>query len=310
MFSVVIPLYNKGDYILQCLASVYQQTCKDYEVIVINDGSGDNGAELVKSYYPQVKLITQQNAGVSAARNTGIAEAKGEYIAFLDADDSWDKDYLNKVATVISENPDAIIIGSNYSSDKSFLLQPSEVLSYYEISDYFKIAVKNTLFFTSATIVKREVIVSNKLLFNHNYRWGEDIDFWLRINMLQGKALYIKNVLVYYSKEDLNQATRDLGNLNETLVAHIATAYQSSYTHNPILKRFVNLYIYLTLYPYYYNAGYHKKAKEILNRVPQKLIWLQLPYCLPLSIGTQILTHPKLERLLRLYLKFFTRHFY
>ena len=92
MISVVIPLYNKEKYIKRAIESVLNQTFQKFEIIVVNDGSTDKSAEIVQNIKdPRIRLINQKNAGVSAARNRGIQEAKYEYIAFLDADDFWEK---------------------------------------------------------------------------------------------------------------------------------------------------------------------------------------------------------------------------
>ena len=89
-FSVVIPLYNKEDTVLRALESVRQQTFNDFEVIVVNDGSTDNSYYVIEHYDKlKIKLLNQENKGVSFARNRGVEEAKAELIAFLDADDEW-----------------------------------------------------------------------------------------------------------------------------------------------------------------------------------------------------------------------------
>ena len=112
MISVVIPLYNKEKSIASTLQSVYEQTYTDYEVVIVNDGSTDNSANVVKDFIAKIDdrciddrwtLICQENAGVSAARNRGIIEAKGEYVAFLDADDFWREDKLEKQLKVMEK---------------------------------------------------------------------------------------------------------------------------------------------------------------------------------------------------------------
>lgn len=95
MFSIIIPLYNKADYVAETLRSVLNQTYNYYEVIVVNDSSTDNSLEIVSSFHDKrIHVYTKKNEGVSAARNYGIMHAKHDYIAFLDADDIWDIDYL------------------------------------------------------------------------------------------------------------------------------------------------------------------------------------------------------------------------
>lgn len=95
MISVVIPLYNKEKQIKRTLQSVLTQTFQDFEIVIVNDGSTDNSViEVEKLKDPRIRLVHQKNAGVSAARNKGIEEAKYELIAFLDADDEWQSEYL------------------------------------------------------------------------------------------------------------------------------------------------------------------------------------------------------------------------
>ena len=107
-FSIIIPVYNVEKYIKKCLDSVVNQTVKDYEVILINDGSTDNSMEIAKKY--SFKIINQKNQGQSAARNHGIKEAKGDYIVFLDSDDTIEKDYLEKIEESLKDKPDVIRI--------------------------------------------------------------------------------------------------------------------------------------------------------------------------------------------------------
>lgn len=94
--SVVVPMYNKEEYIGRCINSILHQTLQPYEVIIVNDGSTDASLEILQQY-TNVKIINQVNAGVSAARNAGIACTKGTHIAFLDADDEWMPTFLKEI---------------------------------------------------------------------------------------------------------------------------------------------------------------------------------------------------------------------
>ena len=109
MFSVVIPLYNKEHTILRTLYSVLTQTCVEFEVIIVDDGSSDGSVGLIQKhiYDPRIKIISQSNQGVSVARNRGVNEARYAHIAFLDADDEWLPTYLEKVSEAISQYPEA-----------------------------------------------------------------------------------------------------------------------------------------------------------------------------------------------------------
>lgn len=106
MISVVIPLYNKEKSIAQTLECMLNQTYKDFEVIVVDDGSKDNSAAIVEAFNDErIRLVRQKNGGVSAARNRGTAEARGEYVAFLDADDIWKQNHLESIANLIHQFP-------------------------------------------------------------------------------------------------------------------------------------------------------------------------------------------------------------
>ena len=105
-FSIIVPVYNVEEYIDDCLKSIKSQTFKDYEVIVVNDGTKDNSMDIVKKY--DVEIINQENGGLSSARNTGVKKAKGEYLIFLDSDDYIEKDLLKKINDSIKDNPDVV----------------------------------------------------------------------------------------------------------------------------------------------------------------------------------------------------------
>ena len=105
-YSIVIPVYNVEKYIKRCLDSVFNQTEKDYEVIVIDDGCTDNSIDIVRKY--DVEIITIKHASVSHARNLGVEKAKGEYLVFLDSDDYWDKDLLKNISKSLYNKPDLV----------------------------------------------------------------------------------------------------------------------------------------------------------------------------------------------------------
>lgn len=109
MISVVIPLYNKAHTIVKTLNTVMCQTYNDFEVIIVNDGSTDNGVEVIKMNFSdrRIRIINQENAGVGAARNRGAEEARGEWLAFLDGDDEWHPHYLSIVKDAIDKYPEA-----------------------------------------------------------------------------------------------------------------------------------------------------------------------------------------------------------
>lgn len=105
-FSIIIPIYKVEKYIKKCLDSVFSQTDKDFEVLVVNDGTPDRSMEIVKEY--DVKIINQKNQGQSVARNNAVKKAAGDYIIFLDSDDYWEKDLLKEIKKTLKNNPDVV----------------------------------------------------------------------------------------------------------------------------------------------------------------------------------------------------------
>lgn len=112
-FSIIIPLYNKVDYIEKAIQSVLAQTYQNFEIIVVNDGSTDEGEKIVESFHnKKIILINQINQGVSVARNTGAQNSKYDFLAFLDADDIWHSEFLEQLNVLINKFPEmGIYIG-------------------------------------------------------------------------------------------------------------------------------------------------------------------------------------------------------
>ena len=120
MFSIVIPLYNKENLIEYSIRSILSQTFQDFEIIVVNDGSTDNSVSIAESVMDsRIRIINQTNAGVSAARNRGIKEARYNLIAFMDADDEWKPDYLDTQYRLIQKYPECSVFACNYEFQNS-----------------------------------------------------------------------------------------------------------------------------------------------------------------------------------------------
>ena len=105
-FSIIVPVYNTEKYVKRCLDSIKSQSFKDYEVIIVNDGSTDNSSDIISKY--SYKVINQENQGLSMARNNGVKEASGDYLIFLDSDDYIEKDLLEEINNSLSNNPDLV----------------------------------------------------------------------------------------------------------------------------------------------------------------------------------------------------------
>jgi len=188
VFSVVIPLYNKQDFISKCIESVLTQSFSSFEVIIIDDGSQDNSEEIVKKIKDdRVKYFHQTNGGVSAARNRGIEEASGEYIAFLDADDWYEVDFLNAVHKSILENPDADAFTTGYFKHKNgavTISTRSVAQKHHQsivINDFYKSWADGAFFCASSCVVRKEYFIKNQRYFPLKESMGEDQEVWFHL---------------------------------------------------------------------------------------------------------------------------------
>lgn len=189
MISVVIPLFNKQEQIKNTLKTVLKQTFQTFEVIIVDDGSTDKSAqEAEKIVDDRIRLIRQDNAGVSAARNRGIQEAKYDLIAFLDADDEWKQEYLETQYNLSIKYPECAVFACNYefhSPDGKNAKTHIEYLPFTStdgiINNYFKIAThSHPPIWTSATMVKTEAIKSIGG-FPTGVTLGEDLITWAKL---------------------------------------------------------------------------------------------------------------------------------
>lgn len=216
-FSVIIPLYNKESYLSQTLNSVKGQTYKDFEVIIVDDGSLDRSLSIANSYKTdsRFKVYHLQNGGVSKARNYGISVCKGDYICFLDADDVWNKNYLSEAAYLLHKYGDINMICfsyNNFSEQIDNISKQCNLRSYFadedKLIDYFCYSVKEkrSIALTSGVVVKKSCVSENSIIFAHDISMGEDIDFWVRI-AAYAPIVYSNKCLMYYridSEENLS----------------------------------------------------------------------------------------------------------
>ena len=210
MFSVIIPLYNKAPYVAKAIESVLGQTYRDFEVIVIDDGSTDQSLEVAKTFENKsITIISQPNSGVSTARNNGVKIAKYPYICFLDADDWWHPTFLEEMKRLITDFPDAGIYGSGYYIVKNGQerIAPIGVPQGFErgIIDYCEVYAKTLCMpLTSISVVIPKHIFDEEKGFKSQLKFGEDFDLWIRI-ALKHKVILVNKPLAYYNQDvDVN----------------------------------------------------------------------------------------------------------
>ena len=219
--SVIIPVYNTAAFIGEALDSVFAQTYKDFEVIVINDGSPDSDEleQVIAPYRERIVYFKQHNRGLAGARNTGIRHARGEFLAFLDSDDCWLSDYLASQMKLFEETPslgmvycDAEYFGDLALAGKTYMQRcPSNGLVTLES------LIREDCQIYGSCLARRRVVVEAQL-FDESLRCCEDYDLWLRVLYHGGRIAYQKKVLARYRSRP-GSLSRDSMKMLETLVA-------------------------------------------------------------------------------------------
>lgn len=203
MFSIVIPLFNKENYIKATLETVFAQTFQNFEILVVDDGSTDGSIEIVKAFRDKrIKIFRQENKGVSVARNKGIEIASMEYICFLDADDEWNPFFLQKMYELINAYPFYQVFSAAIEIDTGGGILPAlyslskEISENVYIENYFKGSMKFSLLFTSCAVFHKSVF-QEVGGFDEKIRSGQDTDMWIRIGV-HFPIVFLNEILCKY----------------------------------------------------------------------------------------------------------------
>jgi glycosyltransferase involved in cell wall biosynthesis len=252
-FSVIIPLYNKENFIEKTMQSILNQTFQDFEIIVVNDGSTDGSLlALSKINSEKIRIIKHsKNKGLSAARNTGIQNANTNYIAFLDADDLWKSSYLEKIFSLIKNFPEAKLFATSYQEiyNNNISITPALNLKNFNndgiVLDFFESNLSQPIYCCCSLCVEKSVFQTIGL-YDENITFGEDIDFNIRAN-LSYKLAYSTMPLVEYIIFSENQITNS--NLKNKTIPNF-NSYESIARNNSALKKYLdfNRYVFAKMY--------------------------------------------------------------
>jgi glycosyltransferase involved in cell wall biosynthesis len=187
--SVIIPLHNKGKYIWRALNSVLAQTYEDFEVVVVDDGSSDDGPDIVRKYKDQrLRLLHQENAGPGAARNRGIRETSGRYVAFLDADDEWLPDFLKVTLDHLNKNPDCVLCTVGFIDGRTGKSSPHNRRMNYgrwelpvQIEPREMKASLDVIQSGCTVLCHRAALLEFKGFYENRCTYGEDGYLWLQV---------------------------------------------------------------------------------------------------------------------------------
>jgi glycosyltransferase involved in cell wall biosynthesis len=209
LISVIMPCHNSSATVAASIQSVLQQTVHNFELVIVDDGSTDNSLDVISGFDDsRIHLIKQQNMGVCAARNTALDKATGVYIAFLDSDDSWAPDCLDKLHHALRKDNEAALaycgwqnVGITGPGGDPFF--PPD----YERQDKPALLLKSCRWPIHATLTRREIIKTYGP-FDSRFRTAEDFYLWLKIG-ISSKIVLVPEVLAYYHHHTGHQASND-----------------------------------------------------------------------------------------------------
>lgn len=239
-YSIIIPLYNKENFIENTIQSVLQQTFQDFEIIIVDDGSQDKSAEKVKKYKDErIRYFYKENGGASSARNLGIENATSKYITFIDADDYWYTEFLETIYENTIRFPDNKVFSAAIEIETSKKIFPAQYsilkTGDFELVNYFRASSKQSVICTSCAAFHKSIFeeIGN---FDITIKSGQDIDLWIRIGLVYPILFSWKILARYiYDPESLSKNIK-----YGTKKLHFSKFKEQEKT-NPDLKYFLDL---------------------------------------------------------------------
>ena len=268
IISIIVPVYNSELYLKNCIESLINQTIKDIEIILIDDGSTDDSCNICKMYSEydsRIKLISKKNEGVSICRNIGISNALGQYIMFCDSDDRVDKKWCEELLNSISNGYDISVCGFKWIDNDKIVNKVfcnNKETVYISKQDIFKLREKDIFNVLWNKIFKANIIKDNNILFDTNLSLGEDVIFILDYLKNMNKNIGIVNeTLYYYSfKRENNLAGKYRKDLFEIYRKIFRELYNTS----------CKLNIDLDIYKYEYYNSYFSALLRCLDNTFSK----------------------------------------
>lgn len=251
-FSVIMPLHNKGPHIAQSARSVLEQSLSPLELIIIDDNSTDGGREIAAAIDdPRIRLLDRQTPGPGgyAARNLGIREARGEWIAFLDADDLWRENHLEVLANAVTDAPNAGAAATRFDHVFETRRQPQRiarrleqggVLNFRQFLEAW-LEVRECPLWTGAIAFRRDLLIEAGLFPEGRAVRGGDKDLWLRVMHLTRLA-YVPVTTAEFSRESVNKVSNSTNTLSPPCLVETARALMagSDQAERRLLRRLIN----------------------------------------------------------------------
>ncbi|WP_417213308.1 glycosyltransferase family 2 protein [Bizionia sp.] len=271
LFSIIIPLYNKANFVKSTIAQVLNQRFQNFEIIVINDGSTDASLDVVQNIKnDKISIFTTKNQGVSAARNFGVSKARTDYMVFLDADDSWLPNHLENLKNLLDAFPDCGLYCTGYAKKikshvypASFNKVPNDVNWYGIIPDYFESSITNAIAWTSASMVPKSVLLELEG-FDEGITFGagEDTDLWIRI-ALKYPVAFNNDVTAIHNLHAENRISNTKTDLRTFIDLD---KYDSFAKNHPSLKTYLDINRFSIGIKYRLN-GQHVLAESYFQKI-------------------------------------------
>ena len=248
LFSIIIPTYNNDFLLKKAIYSVISQTLQDFELLIIDNNSEDQTSEIISSFNDsRITHIKINNEGIIAkSRNLGIKLAKGEWIAFLDSDDIWYSQRLEKIYTSIKKITKLDVISTN--EYKVFDNSSKKLKLFYGVNGgnkYKKLILYGNRLSPSATVVRKSFLKKNSIFFREDkeFMTVEDYDFWLMLAFYDAKFIFLKSFegeYLMHSNNASNKLNLHNQNLNNLLKNHIYNIQQFSSNKDTLYKKIMN----------------------------------------------------------------------
>lgn len=295
--SIIIPVYNKAEYVARCLNSIIEQDYTDFEIIIIDDGSTDESASIIKQFTDKrINLIHTVNQGVSAARNRGMAEAKGKYLLFVDSDDYISPHYLNNIMQTSSScDVDLYVWGitKDYTNGRQIfkvpkkqgLLQAGEFIHEMVEEQYHRHV--GIMGYIPNKLIKRDMVMKHGLKFDTHKRLLEDYDFFLSYYSHVQTAYFFNESGYHYMEHPTVSGKVDYLSLIDThrkCMLLTSKSIDSNYDYRMVLKTIgkLTMAMFLELKP----VTFHQVGEKLAAMHKR-------PYCR----NSLLLIHPKQRKL-------------
>ena len=278
--SIIVPVYNKSEYIGRTIESILNQTYKDYEVLIINDGSTDNSLEIIKKYQcidSRVRVFDIPNGGVSNARNIGLENANGKWIQFIDGDDLIDSHYLERAVST-AENNNVEILFSNFQMiddngkvAKEMNCPENGIVNQNDLGTLFiqNQYISGFFGFISNKLISKNIIEKSNAKFRKELKLAEDLDFYAQVYPFVEKTCFSNINSFYYLQTENNYIYNDNIDYFSQLTVHLDI--REWFIKNDQYEGFKNILDKKVAEYVYYSLFYAKERAENIKSLYQKI---------------------------------------